>query len=135
MDGASVKFKVLQADHSISCESPAYEKWKGYAWIMVLIYPVGIPCWYLLELLWWRKAINPDVDERRHNLTSKYQPVWKSSSELGYPGNYTDLCEPPRHPADAATGTTSRRWRGIVTPSRRRSSGSTSRRWRGAPAI
>ena len=70
-----VKFKVLQADHSISCESPAYEKWKGYAWIMVLIYPVGIPCWYLLELLWWRKAINPDVDERRHNLTSKYQPV------------------------------------------------------------
>ena len=111
VDGASVKFKVLQADHSISCESPAYGKWKGYAWIMVLIYPVGIPCWYLLELLWWRKAINPDVDERRHNLTSKYQPVWKSSSELGYPGNYTDLCEPPRHPADAATGTTSRRWR------------------------
>ena len=72
MDGASVKFKVLQADHSISCESPAYEKWKGYAWIMVLIYPVGIPCWYLLELLWWRKAINPDVDERRHHLADAY---------------------------------------------------------------
>ena len=123
MDGASVKFKVLQADHSISCESPAYEKWKGYAWIMVLIYPVGIPCWYLLELLWWRKAINPDVDERRHNLTSKYQPVWKSSSELGYPGNYTDLCEPPRHPADAVTATTSRRWPENSTPSSRRSYG------------
>ncbi len=72
-DGASVKFKVMQADHSISCESPTYEKWKGYAWIMVFIYPIGIPSWYLLELLWWRKGINPDVDERRHNLTSKYR--------------------------------------------------------------
>ena len=98
VDGASVKFKVLQADHSISCESPAYGKWKGYAWIMVLIYPVGIPCWYLLELLWWRKAINPDVDERRHNLTSKYQPVWKSSSELGY------AIEPTRSRGHVAVG-------------------------------
>ena len=44
-------------------------------------------------------------------------PVWKSTSELGYPENYCgDLCEPPRHPADAVTGTTSRRWRGTSTP-------------------
>ena len=42
-------------------------------------------------------------------------PVWKSTTELG-----CDLREPPRHRADAATGTTSRRWRGIATPSRRR---------------
>jgi hypothetical protein len=46
-----------------------------------------------------------------------------------------DVLEPPRHRADAATGTTSRRWRGIATPSRRRSYGSTSRRWLGAPEI
>ena len=52
--------------------------------------------------------------------------VWKSSS---------DFREPPRHRADAAAGTTSRRWRGIAAPSRRRSYGSTSRRWRGAPEI
>ena len=82
-DGSSKMLYVLQADHSISCESESYKEWKGYAWIMVFIYPVGIPSWYLLELLWWRKGINPIVDERRHNLTSKYQPVWKSSSELG----------------------------------------------------
>ena len=47
-------------------------------------------------------------------------PARKSTSELCY---------------DAATGTTSRRWRGIATPSHRRSYGSTSRRWRGAPEI
>ena len=35
-----------------------------------------------------------------------------------------DLREPPRHRADAVTGTTSRRWRGTATPSRRRSYGS-----------
>ena len=46
--------------------------------------------------------------------------VWKSTSELGYPENYCgDLCEPPRHRAAAVTGTTSRRWRGISTPSSR----------------
>ena len=72
-DGSSKMLYVLQADHSISCESESYKEWKGYAWIMVFIYPVGIPSWYLLELLWWRKGINPVVDERRHNLTSKYR--------------------------------------------------------------
>ena len=46
-----------------------------------------------------------------------FYPVWKSTSELGY------LREPPRHRADAATGTTSRRWRGIATPSSRRGHG------------
>ena len=39
----------------------------------------------------------------------KLQTVWKSTSELGY---RVDLREPPRHRADAVTGTTSRRWRG-----------------------
>ena len=46
--------------------------------------------------------------------------VWKSTSELGYPENYSgDLCEPPRHRADAVPGKTSRRWRGTSTPSSR----------------
>ena len=46
--------------------------------------------------------------------------------------NCVVLREPPRHRAGAITGTTSRRWRGIATPSRRCSYGSTSRRciWR-----
>ena len=37
---------------------------------------------------------------------AKSIPVWKSSSELGYPD-----CGDFRHRADAVTGTTSRRWR------------------------
>jgi len=41
------------------------------------------------------------------------EPVWKSTSELGYPENYCkDLREPPRHRGDAVAETTSRRSRG-----------------------
>ena len=43
------------------------------------------------------------------------------------------LREAPRHRADAVTRTTSRRWRGIATPSSRCGDGSTSRRRRGTP--
>ena len=39
-------------------------------------------------------------------------PCCVSTSELGYHEKYcVDLREPPRHRADAVTGTTSRRWR------------------------
>ena len=56
--------------------------------------------------------------------TEKFTAVWKSTSELGSPEKHcVDLREPPRHRADVATGTMSRRWRGIATPSRRRSYG------------
>ena len=59
------------------------------------------------------------------------RPVWKSTSELGYHSAWTfvnihaieptrsrgqrrvDGLETPRHRADAATETTSRRWRGV----------------------
>ena len=64
------------------------------------------------------------------------EPVWKSTSELGYPEKYcVDLREPPRHRADTVTGKESHRWRGIATPSLKHSYGSTSRRRRGAPEI
>ena len=44
---------------------------------------------------------------------ARFEAVWESTSELGHPEKYcVDLREPPRHRADAATGTTSRRWRG-----------------------
>ena len=49
------------------------------------------------------------------NVVRPLTAVWKSTSELGYPENYCgDLREPPRHPVDAVTGTTSRRWRGAT---------------------
>ena len=70
--GSRETLRVLQADHSISCDSPSYGAWKGYAVIMVFIYPIGIPLLYLCELLYHRKAINPEVDERRHHRADAY---------------------------------------------------------------
>ena len=74
------------------------------------------------------RAVVPDAPveralERPEPLEGR-GPVWISTSELGYPEKYcVELREPPRHRADVATGTMSRRWRGIATPSRRRSYG------------
>ena len=42
--------------------------------------------------------------------TAESVPAWKSTSELGY--GRGDGLKTPRHRADAATETTSRRWRG-----------------------
>ena len=66
-------------------------------------------------------------------------PGWKSnfgrptpSTRFCPPEKYcVDLREPPRHRADAVTGPTSRRWREIATPSRRRSYVTAAARWRG----
>ena len=57
-------------------------------------------------------AYIPPAD--RASLSVRMQaPVWKSTSELGYPENIArDLREPPRHRADAVTETTLRRLRG-----------------------
>jgi hypothetical protein len=66
--GSSKTLRVLQADHGISCDSPGYKAWTGYAVLMLFVYPVGIPMLYLCELLRHRKAINPDLDGR-HGAT------------------------------------------------------------------
>ena len=68
--GRSTTLRVLQADHSISCDSPSYKKWTGYAVIMLFVYPVGIPMLYLCELLRHRKGINPDLDSVVPNKAS-----------------------------------------------------------------
>ena len=55
------------------------------------------------------RAVVPDAPveralERPEPLEGR-GPVWKSTSELGYPEKYcVDLREPPRHRADVATG-------------------------------
>ena len=69
-NGRLTTLRVLQADHGISCDSPSYKKWTGYAVIMLFVYPVGIPMLYLCELLRHRKGINPDIDSGVPNKAS-----------------------------------------------------------------
>ena len=75
------------------------------------------------------QATAPDREFRGGGLLA----VWKSTNELGYPENYCgDLCEPPRHLADAVTGTT--RVHGMEPP-RHRADAVAKTPPRGAPEI
>ena len=65
-DGSTETLKVLEADYDISCKSPSYEgAWSAYAFIMMFVYPIGIPSLYWIQLFRYRKQINPDVDTSR----------------------------------------------------------------------
>ena len=61
--------KVLMADMSINCRSERYKLTSIFTWIMVAIYPIGIPVLCFATLFWYRKRINPtttsdDMDEK-----------------------------------------------------------------------
>ena len=94
----------LTADPNIVCTSPdgaaaeRYASYEGYIWLMVLIYPLGIPLMYLAFLLKHRKRLNPSrpkgqavsvweqqvIDQREHDpeirhisfLWGSYHPRW-----------------------------------------------------------
>ena len=53
---------MLQADHSISCDSPSYEAWIGLPFVlMVLIYPIGIPMLYLARVSYCDATARPSI--------------------------------------------------------------------------
>ena len=83
------------------------------AWDIALDMPAGVsaPFGYFDPA-----GLGKKVTEKR----AKFGAVWKSTTELGYPEKHCgDLRDPSRRRAAAPTGTTSRRWRRISTPSSR----------------
>ena len=54
--------KVLMADMSIDCRSDRYKQTSIYVWIMVAIYPIGIPLAAFYVLYTHRRQINPQVE-------------------------------------------------------------------------
>ena len=44
---------------SIGCRSDRYKLTRIFAWIMVIIYPIGVPLLCFAVLFWYRKRINP----------------------------------------------------------------------------
>ncbi|CAM9233149.1 unnamed protein product, partial [Laminaria digitata] len=49
----------LRADYSISCDSNLHTFFKGYAMLMILVYPIGIPALYAAILWSKRELLNP----------------------------------------------------------------------------
>ena len=70
------------------------------------------------RLRWFKEGLTKLASEDFRRVA--FPPVWKSNSDLGYTESYCgDLLQPKRHRADAGMEATSRRWRGIYTPSSR----------------
>ena len=49
--------RYLAADVNISCDSPYYQSWKLYGYLMTLVYPIGITFFYWYCLYSYRKEI------------------------------------------------------------------------------
>jgi len=64
------KIKVLMADMSINCRSDRYQDTAIYAWVMVVVYPIGFPLFCFFVLFRHRRQINP-------------RARWKSTSRSG----------------------------------------------------
>ncbi|CAN0519022.1 unnamed protein product, partial [Scytosiphon promiscuus] len=46
----------LRADYSLTCESSLHVFFKGYAIIMIMVYPIGIPALYAI-ILWSKREL------------------------------------------------------------------------------
>ncbi|CAM9629744.1 unnamed protein product, partial [Laminaria digitata] len=60
-DAVVEEASYLRADYSISCESGWHTFFKGYAILMVLVYPIGIPVLYAVILWNSREMLNPRI--------------------------------------------------------------------------
>ena len=127
--GSLETLRVLQADHSISCDSPSYDAWKGYAVIMVFIYPIGIPLLYLCELLYHRKAINPDIDADRvaaPGRTRSSARRWRYATETRLSGTCTSCSRSTNRGATSSRSTSRECYLFIRRPSCSRACSSSS---------
>lgn len=63
--------RVLQADYSISCDSKRHRTgWTIYAWVMLFIYPIGVPALYAAQLFRYRFRIDPNVATRSSSFAT-----------------------------------------------------------------
>ena len=86
-DGSSRTIQVLLADYSISCDSAKYNGfYMAYASLMVLIYPVGIPCICFVLLYRHRHQINPELerleDETHEELQARVLEVRDADEDI-----------------------------------------------------
>lgn len=70
--------KFLRADYSIDCDSNKHKNLKIYAWIMIALYPVGIPVFYAALLFRNRSLLNkPSRLPSDSSLLKSTSDLWK----------------------------------------------------------
>ena len=65
----------MASDQSISCDDPTHKKYQGFAYVMIAVYPVGIPLLYFLLLYRNRKALQQEDRVSNASLT-KISFLW-----------------------------------------------------------
>jgi len=57
------EWRVLAADLTVSCRSPSYGRWRPYAVLMIMVWPVGVPLCFAVILWRHRAQLDPDLDD------------------------------------------------------------------------
>jgi len=57
------EWRVLAADLTVSCRSRIYRRWRPYAIVMIMVWPVGIPLCFGLVLWRHRAQLDPPLDD------------------------------------------------------------------------
>ncbi|CAM9937989.1 unnamed protein product, partial [Ascophyllum nodosum] len=66
----------LRADHRLECDSETYVGFMVFAWLMIGLYPVGIPLLFALVL--WNKRSKLAADDRDENISiESIRELWK----------------------------------------------------------
>ena len=91
----------LKVDMSISCDSQYYKHWRGYAIVMIFVYPVGIPLMYFLVLYECRQEIQdrdkpPEKTPAAESIDSDTEHSPLSIVKASEPGNFDEPIEQNR---------------------------------------
>ena len=55
--------RYLKDDYSIDCDSQNHKDYEIYAFVCILIYPIGVPLFFFVVLYKYRYAINPKLED------------------------------------------------------------------------
>ena len=61
----------LRADYSLTCGTPLHTAYRVYAGLMILVYPVGVPCVFG----WWLFKYRHELKEEDRNTKAELRPL------------------------------------------------------------
>lgn len=81
----------LRADYSLTCSTGLHTAYRLYAGVMVMVYPVGIPCVFG----WWLFKHHRELKEENRASNAELKPLadlWQPYTRSKYYYEVNDLC-------------------------------------------
>ena len=107
----------LRADLSINCDAPTHQIMTVYAWAMVVIYPIGVPVYFAVQM-WLTRRQLAEL-QRLEKRAEAHQSLRKTAASAL---QVAPTASPPPSPPGAALGRESVTFAPAGNPHRRRSS-------------